>query len=189
MSDNGDEKKIQALKNCVDDFENDKVSLPELKDNIKISLSDVPTTITVEQLQKLKDHINNRFNGFDANGNLDLDKCQRNIAYSISNWFNNYNGLLLKERQKLGEIEGELALAKAQAYDNIKMSDIKYDVDTKGMGLILEGHKLVLPKKIERDKQKAYTQFLENAVKQIGYYANGVKIMIMREDQKHRYAQ
>jgi hypothetical protein len=192
MTSEVNKKKLEEIKESVDSCIEGGItdeSLTELKDNININMSSIPTTITVGQLEKLKNHINNRFNAFDANGELDLDQAQRNIAYSIGNWFNNYNGLLLKERQKLAEIEGELLQSKALAYDDIKMSKIKYDLDSAGTRVMLDGHKFVVPKNIERDKQKAYVHFLESAVKQIGYYANGVKIMLQREELKARYGQ
>ena len=64
----------------------------------------VPRIISKENLEKLKKHINDRFNVFDANGKLDLDRCQLNIGYSIGQYFTTYNGLLLKERHKLADI-------------------------------------------------------------------------------------
>jgi hypothetical protein len=152
-------------------------------------MSNSPSTITIEQLTKLKNHINERFNIFDNEGHIDLDRCQLNVGYALGQYYTNYNGLLLKERQKLADIEGELSLLKVQAYDDIKMTKIKYDVDAKGMALLLEGHDLVRPKQVECDKQKAYVQFLENTLRQIGNYANGVKTILQRTEMKARYGE
>jgi hypothetical protein len=149
----------------------------------------IPTTIDKVQLEKLRSHIDERFNAFDKNGKLDLDRCQLNIAYSIGKYYTTYNGLLFSEKHKLAEIECSLASIKAETYHNIKMSGAKYDVSSKGMDLLLDGSEAVRKKQEECDKQKAYISFLENTVKQISFYANGVKIMLQREELKARYGE
>jgi len=151
--------------------------------------TEIPGTITKEQMQKIKDHINNRFNVFDKHGNVDLDKCQLNVGYAISNYYTNYNGILLKEKQKLAEIEEQLKLVKAKAYDEIKTSKIKYDLDSKGFTIMLEGHESVRAKKLEYDKQSAYVDFWDNTVKQISFYANSVKVIMQRAEVKGRYGE
>jgi hypothetical protein len=185
-------EKLNELKEHIDEcIENGTTieAMQELKDAANTCLSDVPTTITLNQFKKLQKHINDRFNAFDSNNELDLDKCQRNVAYSIGNWYTNYNGLLLRERQKLAEIEGELKLARAKAYDNIKMSKIKYDLDARGMNIMVDGHEITRQKQVEYDKQAAYVEYLKNAVAQIGYYANGVDKIFRRVELKGRYGE
>lgn len=178
-------EKLEELKEHIDKCIEDGItedSLCELQDATKACMSDVPTTLTLGQFKKLKDHINNRFNAFDEKGNIDYEKLQRNVAYSISSWQTNYNGLLLRERQKLAEISSELKLAKANAYNDIKMSKIKYDLDAKGLSIMVDGHEYTRTKQLEYDKQQAYVDYLDNAVKQIGFYSNGVdKILRLQE--------
>lgn len=166
---------------CIGDGATDD-SLGELRDATATCLSDVPTTITLGQFKKLQDHINNRFNAFDETGNINYEKLQRNVAYAISSWYTNYNGLLLKEKQKLAEISSELKLAKATAYHDIKMTKAKYDIDARGLGIMVDGHEITRAKQLEFDKQQAYVDYLDNAVKQIGFYSNGVdKILRLQE--------
>lgn len=185
-------EKLEELKEhvdqCIKDGTTDE-AMQELKDAADACMSNVPTTITLKQFTKLKNHINKRFDAFDDKGEVDLDKCQRNVAHSIGNWYTNYNGLLLKERQKLAEIESGLKLAKAKAYDDIKMSKIKYDLDARGLNIMVEGHELTRIKQIEYDKQNAYVEYLNNAVKQIGFYANGVDKILKRADIKGKYGE
>lgn len=144
-------------------------------------MESTPVEITNKKIEKLRDHINNNFNAFDENGNLILDKCQRNVAYSIGHVYTNYNGLLLQEKHKLAEIKEQLSLLKAKAYTEVK-TQAKFDVDAKGMTLLIDGHQEVRLKQMEYDKQSDYVDFLDNTVKQIGYYANGVNVMLRREE-------
>jgi hypothetical protein len=147
-----------------------------------------PIDISNDKISKLRDHINNNFNAFNENGELQLDKCQRNVAYSIGHVYTNYNGLLMQERHKLDEIREQLSFYKAKAYNDIKMNKA-YDIDAKGMTLLLEGHEEVRKKQLEYDKQETYIKFLEYTVKQIGYYANGVNVMLRREELRAKYGE
>jgi len=97
--------------------------------------------------------------------------------------------LLLRERQKLAEIDSELKLAKATALNDIKMSKIKYDLDAKGQQIMIDGHELTRSKQMEYDKQQAYVDYLKNAVSQIGFYANGVDKILRRAEIKGRYGE
>ena len=148
----------------------------------------MPVDITKEKIKKLTDHINNNFNVADGSGSLMLDKCQRNVAYSIGHVYTNYNGLLLQEKHKLAEIKEQLSLLKAKAYNEIKMNKA-YDIDARGMTLLLEGHEEVRRKQLEYDKQDDYVKFLDYTVKQIGYYANGVNVMLRREEIRYKYGE
>ena len=148
---------------------------------------ELPVNITTERIKRLRDHINANFNAFDDSDNLDLDKCQRNVAYSAGNVYTNYNGLLMQEEQKLAAIKSDLATIKAIAYDEIKRSVLAYDVDSKGTLIMLEGHSTVSQKQKEYDNQKAYVDFLDRTVKQVSFYANAVKVMIEREHLRERY--
>ena len=150
-------------------------------------MQNVPVDITNEKIAKLRDHINSNFDAVNSDGSLNLDKAQRNVAYSIGNIYTNYNGLLLQEKHKLIDIETDLKSIKAVAYDEIKRTQLAYDVDSKGVSVILEGHEKVRKKQLEFDKQQAYVEFLENTLKQIGYYANGVRVMLQREEIKLKY--
>ena len=78
---------------------------------------ELPVNITANKIKLLRDHINANFNAFDDKDNLDLDKCQRNVAYSAGNIYTNYNGLLMQEEQKLAAIKEDLSTIKAIAYD------------------------------------------------------------------------
>lgn len=147
-----------------------------------------PIKITNEKIKALRDHINNAFNAFGDDGELDLDKCQRNVAYSIGNTFTNYNGLLLQERHRLSEIESDLKELKAIAYDKVKRFT-DYVVDASNVKTLVEGSKDVRQKQLEFDKQSSYVLFLESTLKQIGYYANGVKVLIQREELRARFGE
>ena len=178
-------EKLEELKEhinaCIEKGITDD-SLSELQDAANACMSDVPTTLTLGQFKKLQNHINKRFNAFDEKGNIDYEKLQRHVAYSISSWQTNYNALLMREKQKLAEISSALKLAKAQAYDDIKMSKIKYDLDARGLNIMVEGHELMRAKQLEYDKQQAYVDYLDYAVRQIGFYSNGVdKILRLHE--------
>lgn len=148
---------------------------------------ELPVNITADRIKKLRDHINANFNAFNDAGDLDLDKCQRNVAYSAGNIYTNYNGLLMQEEQKLATIKEDLAKIKAIAYDEIKRSVLAYDVDVKGTAIMLEGHSKVSQKQKEYDDQKAYVEFLDRTVKQLSFYANAVRVMIEREHLRERY--
>lgn len=150
-------------------------------------MQNVPIDITNEKIAKLRDHINSNFDAVNPDGSLNLDKAQRNVAYSIGNIYTNYNGLLLQEKHKLIDIETDLKMIKAITYDEIKRTQLAYDVDSKGVLVILDGHEKVRKKQSEYDKQQAYVEFLENTLKQIGYYANGVRVMLQKEEIKLKY--
>lgn len=164
-------------------------SLQDVQDSFKIAMTDVPTTITLNQFNKLKKHIDDKFNVMGDDGEVDLDKCQRNVAYSIGNWYSNYNVLLLRERHKLSEIDGDLKLARAEALHDIKMSKIKYDLDARGMNIMIEGHQLTRAKQLEYNKQKDYVDYLEGTVKQISYYANSIDKILKCVEIKHKYGE
>ena len=144
-----------------------------------------PVAITAEKIQKLKDHLNNRFNIFSnqevGKEEIDLDRCQINIGYSIGSYYTTYNGLLMKERMRLADLEGNLALAKAKAIDDIKRNRLQYTTSSKEEEMIIEGHKFCRIAKANCKKQVAYVKFLENAVTAIGFYSNGVKTILERE--------
>lgn len=150
-------------------------------------MQNIPIDITNERIAKLRDHINSNFDAVNADGSLNLDKAQRNVAYSIGNIYTNYNGLLMQEKHKLIDIETDLKTIKAITYDEIKRTQLAYDVDSKGVLVILEGHEKVRRKQSEYDKQQVYVEFLENTLKQIGYYANGVRVMLQKEEIKLKY--
>lgn len=143
-----------------------------------------PVTITKEKLEKLKRHIDERFDIFDGDGCVDIERCQLNVGYSIGTYYSTYNGLLLKEKQKLAEVTDSLTLARAKAYDDIKMGKFKYDLDSKGMTLMIEGHELVREKQKDHDKQSAYVKFLENVINQISFYKNGIQTIFNGESIK-----
>jgi len=142
-------------------------------------MAETPVTITKEKLQKIREHINKKFSVF-IDGKIDYDKCQLNVAYAISDHYVNYNGILLLEKHKLATIESQLKLVRAIAYDEIKMGKIKYDINAKGMDIMLEGHEKVREKQLEYNKQKDYVDFWENIVNQIGYYAKNVEVIFKR---------
>lgn len=146
-----------------------------------------PVHLTSEKMQKLVDHINANFNAHDEDGNLDLDKCQNNVAYNIGHIYTNYNGLLLQERLKLADIKSDLSIIRDKAYHEIKMKRAAYDVDSAGMKLKIEGSEEVAKKQREYDKQEAYVKFLENVVRQVSSYAAGVKTALYREEIRIRY--
>jgi len=185
-------EKLEEVKEHIDKCITSGVtleSLQEVQDAFKIAMTDVPTTITINQFEKLKKHINDKFNVFDANGDVDLERCQRNIGYSIGNWYSNYNVLLLRERQKLSEIASDLALARAEALHDIKMTKIKYDLDARGMHIMTEGHQLTRAKQMEYDKQKAYVEYLDATVKQIGFYGNNIDRILKCIEVEHKYGE
>jgi hypothetical protein len=155
-----------------------------------LSASKVPVDITSEQIKKLVEHINGNFHNVAEEDpeTVDLDKAQRNVAYSIGNVFTNYNGLLLQERHKLCEIQGDLKHLKAIAYDKIKRFT-KYTVDTTYIKVLIEASEDVRIKQIEHDKQLAYVEFLKNTLNQVTFYSNGVKTMLQREELRARYGE
>jgi len=148
---------------------------------------EIPISITSEHIIKLKNHINNTFNAFNADGEVDLDKCQRNVAYSSGNIYTNYNGLQFQEQIKLNQIAEDLAKIKAIAYDDIKRTKLAYDIDSKGTNVILEGHEGVRAKQREYDDQNAYVEFLKRTVSQLQYYANSVNVILKREEVRAKY--
>jgi len=156
--------------------------------NISKATEESRIEIRKEQLEKVRKHIEDKFNIIDARGNIDLDKCQLAVGYAL-NTYTNYNGVLLKEKHLLAEIEEQLKLARSGAYNDIKMRKIKYDLDSKGMNITLEGHVLVKAKKLEYDKQAAYVEFWENTVKQVSFYANSIKVIMQRAEIKGRYGE
>lgn len=140
--------------------------------------------ITNERIINLRDYINTTFNAFDSEGNLDLDKMQRNVAYSIGNIYTDFSGLLMQERFKLAEVEDALKAVKATALLEIKKNQ-QFQLNYKEIDIVLAAHHDVREKQLEFDKQSAYVDFLDRAVKQIGYYANGVRTIFQREEIKN----
>jgi hypothetical protein len=148
-----------------------------------------PVHLTSDKMQLLVDHINMNFNNHDEDGNLDLDRCQNNVAYNIGHIYSNYNGLLMQERMKLADIKADLAIVRESAYHDIKMTRAQYDIDSTGMKLKIDGSPTVAPKQREFEKQEAYVKFLETLMRQISTYAAGVKTILYREEIKYRYNQ
>lgn len=148
-----------------------------------------PVDLTSDKIAKLVEHINKTFNNFDDNGDLDLDKAQNNVAYNIGDIYNNYNGLLMQERMKLADIKSDLAIIRNEAYHEIKMTRVAYDINEAGIKLKLEGHEKVVVKQREYDKQEYFVKYLEGLMRQISAYAAGVKTMLYREEIKYRYNQ
>lgn len=148
-----------------------------------------PIDMTSEKIAKLVEHINRTFTNHDEDGNLDLDKAQNNVAYNIGDIYNNYNGLLMQERMKLADIKSDLAIIKSEAYHEIKMKRVAYDINEAGIKLKLEGHEKVVVKQREYDKQEYFVKYLEGLMRQISTYAAGVKTMLYREEIKYRYNQ
>ena len=148
-----------------------------------------PVNITSEKMQKLVDHINANFNNHTPEGEVDLDRCQNNVAYNIGHIWSNYNGLLMQERMKLADIKSDLAIVREAAYHEIKMKKAAYDIDSAGMKIKIDGTETVAHKQREYDKQEAYVKFLESLMRQISAYAAGVKTMLYREEIKFRYNQ
>lgn len=145
-----------------------------------------PVKITTQKIAALRDHINNAFNAFDDQGELDLDKCQRNVAYSIGNTYTNYNGLLLQEKIKLAEINDKLKELRAIAYDKVKRFT-DYPVDASNIKTLVDGSADVRKKQLEYDKQLSYVEFIEFTLKQLGYYSNGVKTLLQAEEIRNKY--
>lgn len=148
-----------------------------------------PVNLTSEKMQKLVEHINANFNNHDENGEIDLDRCQNNVAYNIGHIYNNYNGLLMQERMKLADIKADLSIIRENAQHELKMKRVAYDLDTNGMKIKLEGTESVAMKQREYDKQEAYVKFLEGLMRQISAYAAGVKTILFREEIRYRYNQ
>lgn len=146
-----------------------------------------PVQLTNEKMKKLTDHVNANFNVHDIDGNIDLDRCQNNVAYNIGHIYTNYNGLLLQERMKLADIKSDLSIIRDKTYHDIKMKRAAYDVDSAGMKIKIDGTKEVALKQREYDQQDAYVKFLELTVRQISTYAAGAKTIMFREEIKGRY--
>jgi len=138
-----------------------------------------PARITKEMVERLRERINENFNIFEEdNETIDLEKAQLKVAYNMGRVFTNYNGILMLERQILATLERNLDLAEAKAYDNIKMTKIKYDLDTAGMKLMVKGHEEVRPVRLEVENQKSYITFLEETLGQLKFFANKVDTII-----------
>ena len=58
------------------------------------------------------------------------------------------------------------------------MWKIKYDLDTTGMKLMVEGHEEVRPARLEVENQKSYINFLEETLGQLKFFANKVDTII-----------
>jgi len=148
-----------------------------------------PINLTTEKMQRLVEHIQSNFDAHDDDGNLDLEKCQNNVAYNIGHIYTNYNGLLLQERLKLADIKADLAIVRDKTYHDIKMKKAAYDIEAAGLKIKIDGSKEVATKQREYDKQEVYVKFLENVVRQVSSYATGVKTMLYREEIRYRYNQ
>jgi len=150
---------------------------------------EAPVQLTNEKIKKLHDHVMSTFNNHNEKGELDLDRCQNNVAYNIGNIYSNYNGLLLQERLKLAEIKADLSIIRDKAYHDIKMTKVAYDLDATGIKVKLDGTQSVAHKQREFDQQEYYVKYLEALMRQITTYSSGVKTMLYREEIKYRYNQ
>ena len=136
--------------------------------------------ITKEGLENLKKDLCNKFSVFNDSGKIDLDRCQLNVGYSIGDYYVHFNGLLLKEKHRLATFQRDLDHNKSLAYEDIKRNSV-FDLDAKGIVLLIDGHSFVGDKQREYSQQKAFVEFLEGVVEHIKFYANGVKVILERE--------
>jgi hypothetical protein len=150
---------------------------------------EAPVELTNEKIKKLHNHIMGTFQNHDEHGEVDLERCQNNVAYNIGNIYSNYNGLLLQERLKLADIKADLSIIREKAYHDIKMTKVAYDLDATGLKLKVEGNQTVAYKQREYEKQEYYVKYLEGLMRQISAYSAGVKTILYREEIKFRYNQ
>jgi predicted DNA-binding protein YlxM (UPF0122 family) len=145
-----------------------------------------PTEISAAQLTKLMDHLNATLNCFDTEDDINWDQINRNIAGHVGHWYMNYQGLLMRERMKMSEINERVSLSRAAAYNDIKRTK-QYDLDSNGMKLFTQGAESVREIERERENQEAYIKFLESALDHIKFYPNAIKTMVAVYEAKHRY--
>jgi len=146
----------------------------------------IPINIQNSHIKKLKDYLDTFFNHEDSDGNLDLDRMQRNVAYNAGNMYTNISGILFQEELKLAQIEADLKQIKAKKYDEIKRITA-YTIEATGIKLLLDGSEDVRKKQLEYDRQYAYVQFLLRAMQQLTYYGNKIDTVLKREEIRFKY--
>ncbi len=145
-----------------------------------------PIEIKNKKIIRLRDWVNQYLEIEDENGVLDIDRAMRNINYSAGNFYSNLNGILMQERFKLTDIEGDLNRIRAQQYDKVKRFT-DYQVDSSGIKLLVEGNEAVIAKKREYDMQAEYVDYIDRTMKQFSFYSNKVDTMIKARETKERY--
>jgi hypothetical protein len=145
-----------------------------------------PINIESNKIKELRDWINQYLNAEDTNGELDLNRAQRNINYCAGDFYTNLNGIYMQEEFKLRQLESDLSKIKAIQYDKIKRFT-DYVVESAGIKILLDGNEEVRKKQLELDKQEAYLDFLDRSLKQFSFYSNKVEIMLKAREAQERY--
>jgi hypothetical protein len=149
----------------------------------------VPGELTSTRMKLLADHLKKTFSIMLPDGSIDLDRAQRCVAYSIGNIYVNYNGLLMTERIKQAEIDGEVAMMKASVLSELKKGKIPHDLNATQWETMLVGNREYVMKIREQASQAAYVKFLENCMRQISTYREGVKVILDAHREKSVYGQ
>jgi hypothetical protein len=146
--------------------------------------------ITDADILKLEAYCKRTYNVFDVHGNIDFEKAKNMIAYNAGDVYVEFNSLLLQERHVMADISADVNTSKANAFDSIKRDRSRgYDLTATDMKLFIEGHPLVVEQCKRLNKQKAFVNFLQNMLDQLGYYTNTVKTLIEAEKVKRMYNQ
>lgn len=143
------------------------------------------TLTNTQKINLLYEFMESYFNVYTANGDLDLDKSQKNVAYATGFAFTEINCLILEENIKLAKIKEELVDIKSIAYDELKRSVMLFDI--KATDNMLKEHKKVKPKQFEYDDQKAYINNLKQLLSKLGNYSAHIHNKIQEEYTRERF--
>jgi hypothetical protein len=144
-----------------------------------------PIEITNEKIIKLKEWLNDKLDVFDDNGEIDIDKVQRNTAFHMGHFFININGLLMQAKMQMANLQNEYAEAYANEIENQKRNK-KFDLDSTQFKFYLIGQESIRKIQLSIDKNSAYIDFLKECLNKVNRYANDAKLILQAEELKQR---
>ena len=131
---------------------------------------DAPILIDNDKIIKLKEWLDDKLNPIDENGNVDLQKCQSNLAYHMGHYHTTINGLVFQSELQLADKQEKYSGAYAAAIENLKRNK-KFDVDSSTFKFLVSGDDSVKSLQKDIDKLNAYIKFLRECLNKINRYS------------------
>jgi len=122
---------------------------------------------------------------FDENGDIDFEKCQRNLAYHMGHYHTSINGLVLQTELQIAEKQEKYSAAYVASVEDLKRNK-KFDVDSATFKFMITGDETVRTLQKEIDKLNAYIKFLKECLNKINRYSFDANSLIKLQELNER---
>lgn len=148
---------------------------------------DIPCDLKDGQFKRFVEELKETFDAFDADGEINYNKLVKNLAYYMGHIYTNINVKVACEEAKCIEMTSELNKLRAVTLNELKMTKLKYDIDAKGLTILIEGNPEYSAMQMRVNKQKAFIDFLKRTLDQVGYYGNNSRIIIDKAKHEQQF--